>query len=124
MVEAAILTPLIFMILFGIVQYGLLFSAQIVLRNAAAVAARAAVLDGANDTATCNAAKSALVPPLNEATLCGSCPCNSTVTIAHNTPVTGATRVTLTYSYPLIFSYIVPGNIGTSLNLTASTTMR
>lgn len=118
--EAAIITPVGLLILFGIIQYGVLLSAHVTLRNASAVAARAAVLDGATTTGIRNAARDALLPPL----LTSGLP-DSNIAIA-NVTVNGAaaTKVTLTYNFPLMLSFVVPGSLNGEFVLNASTTMR
>lgn len=52
LVEFAITLPLVALLLFAIIQYGLIFGAHISLRNASAVAARYAILSNPTPTVT------------------------------------------------------------------------
>lgn len=120
LLETAIVAPLLILLLFGIIQYGQLLGAHIALRNAASVAARAAVLDSATPAGIRNAARDALVYPLQPADLPDG---NISIT---NPMVNGqaATQVTLTYAFPIMASFVVPGSSGGALTITASATMR
>lgn len=120
MLEMAIVAPLMLLILFGIIQYGQILSAHIALRNAASVAAREGTLSGATASSIANAAREALVDPLDAADLPDGQINIENPLINGNT----ATRVTLTYYLPLMISYVVPGASGGSMTLTASATMR
>src|SRR5690606_27616059 len=109
---------LMLLILFGIIQYGQILSAHIVLRNAASVAAREGTLSGATSSSIAAAARAALVDPLESGSLPDGQINIENVIINGNT----AKRVTLTYFFPLMISHVVPGNLGGSLTLTASAT--
>src|SRR5204863_1435401 len=71
LVEFALALPLLALLLFGIIQYGFIFSAYLTLRNASAVAARHAVLTNPAPTQTeiQNVAKGAIQPVLSPAHL-------------------------------------------------------
>ncbi len=117
--ETAIVLPLLVTMLFGIIQFGQLLGAHIALRTAAATAARAVVVNASvNQTSAWNYARSAMVYPLN--------PNSLTLAQVQVTPrtfgtVTGAT-VDLTYSFPLLISFVVPGSSGGSFTIRASAT--
>src|SRR4051812_23390535 len=67
MVEAAIAMMLLAVVLLGIIQYGLILSSYITLRNASAVGARVGVLraGGATDSEIRTAVRSAVTPMLD-----------------------------------------------------------
>lgn len=117
-VEAAIILPLLLTFLFGIIQYGLILSAEIVLQGASAVAAREYALlnRSAGDVRT--AAEGALLPVLD--------PVNLTQIDLTTPQLAGqpAKKVALTYELDLLVPFLVPGATNGILELTASTTMR
>jgi Flp pilus assembly protein TadG len=117
LVEAAVVFPLLFLILFGIIQYGFMFAAHVTLRSAAVTAARAAVLDGADSGAIEQSARDAAASMLDPSLL--------SVAISH--PTVGgraATRVSLSYDLRLLVPFVVPGNNNGHLTLHAASTMR
>lgn len=119
MTEAALVMPVMFLIIAGIIQYGYVFGALITLRNASAVAARAAVLsNNPSMTSVCDAAENSISPMLDPNQLtCATNP--TTLPVSSSTPVT----VTLTYPIPIIISY--PGlQSGPTWSLTVQTTMQ
>lgn len=120
MIEAAIVIPVFALILIGIIQYGMLFAAHITLRNAAAVAVRAARLDESTEAEVRQAARDAVAPLLDPAVL------TDADIVLTSTTINGrpAATVTLSYDYGLLFSAVVPGATGGALTLTASSTMR
>ncbi len=105
MLEFAIILPFVSLVLFGIVQYGLIFAAFISLRNAAATVARYAVLANGDKSAAAvtNVARDAIAGILSVD--------NADFTGAACTPMTlaGGTayRCAVTYNYKTIFP--VPG---------------
>jgi Flp pilus assembly protein TadG len=108
MVEMALIMPLFLLILFGIIQYCLLFSAYMTVRNAAAVAARYAALtqdpEPTQDQVAATA-RAAVQPALDPARL-------DQVTVDMNATVGsagGAKMVTLRYQYPVLISFVIPG---------------
>jgi Flp pilus assembly protein TadG len=121
LVEAAILLPFLVLMVFGIIEYGSIMSAYVTLRNASAVAARAAVLDAATATGIKQAAKDAISPMLDQSRLT-----DDRILIDTTKQVNGqnATEVKLSYDLPLVVPFIVPGHTGDHLTLTAATTMR
>lgn len=122
---ALVLLPL-FLVLFGIIQYGFIFAATMTVRNATVIAARYAMLGPTNSTNVAKVqavARQAVGPMLN--------PNNVTAVNVSLTNVTvgatnGATSVEIQYSLPLIIPWIVRGtNVSNDhLLLKATTIMR
>lgn len=122
LVEFAITLPLVALLLFAIIQYGLIFGSQISLRNASAVAARYAILSNPTPSATQveDVARNALGPLLSSSNL-------KALEVDLNASVggvTGAKKVNLTYDVPLIVAFAVPGSKGNKLTISAETIMR
>jgi len=118
LVEFALVLPILALLLFGIIQYGFIFSAMLTVRNASAVGARYAVVGSPSGSNVQAVATGAVAPMLNA----GSATASVTPTnLAGNT----ATSVTVTYNLPLIIPFVVPGKTaGGSLTLSATTVMR
>ena len=114
LVESAICIPVLLVILFGIIQYGLILSAVLTLRNAAAVGAREAALSAstcAEIDAAVNEAVATMLP--------------GTTTITKTAAaVPNAYKVSLAYSLPLMIPYVVPGSSGGTMTLNASAVMK
>jgi len=117
LMEAAVVLPVLVLLLCGMIQYGFLFAAHITLRNAASFGARAAVLEGATDDAVVQTARDAVAPFLDSGQLA--------VTIERPS-ITGspATRVQLSYPYAVFAPFAVPGSVDGNFALTASATLR
>ena len=121
LVESIIVLPVLMLLLFGTIQFGLILSAHITVRNASAVAARTASLDGSSDGASIRqAARDALEPMLDSTVVA-----DANITITDKT-VNGevATEVSINYPFSLFIPFVVPGQNGGVLNLVASSTMR
>ncbi len=106
MVELAILMPILTVILFGILQFGLLFAGYLTIQNAAVVCVRFAALSNQNASASDleALARDSIVPMLEPANLRPPViDMNSTIG-----GVGGAKRVELTYDMPLLFPFLVP----------------
>lgn len=119
LVEAAMVTPLLFSLFIATIQMGHMYGVMANLRTASAVAARVAILGTAQSTSeVCDAARVALLASLDRTLLtCQTAP--STL------PAYGAAPITVTLTYPV--SILAPGNgafQGPTLNLTAQTTMQ
>lgn len=124
LVEATVILPVVMFVLFGIIQWGLIFCAQLTVTNAAATAGRliAGQETGAStvsDPEVIDTARSAVAPFL--------VPANLGVQITP--PITqlgGANTysVRCTYNYPLLLKYVVPGQSGGFLQITSTTTAR
>ncbi len=114
LIEFALTLPLLAVVLFAIIQYGILFAAYITIRNAASVGARQAIIDTNNAAAF---AKAALGPMLN--------PSLAPTPVLAQTNVAGvpAWSMTVSYPVPLIIPWVVPGG-GSSKTLTATTIAR
>src|SRR5437879_5934290 len=113
-VEFAVLLPFFALLLFGIVQYGLLFAAYITIRNASAAGARQAIIstDISNIVAV---AKASVGPLLNSGSL--------TVTpTATNMNGRAGTIVIVSYPFKLIIPYVVPGRDANSNTRTITAT--
>jgi len=118
-VEAAVVTPLLIMLLVSIMQFGYVYGVLSNLRGASAVGARAAILgSGQTSQQVCSAARNALASIIDTTQLnCYTSP--STLPAAANAPVT----ITLSYPVPILASS--SGAIkGPTLTLTAHTTMQ
>ncbi len=114
-VEATLVIPLFLLLLLGIFQLGMILSAQITLKNASAVAVRAAVLSSATADDVKQAAATAIQPSLDPARL---------TTALTSTTVNGlpASQVTLTYQYQVVVNFL-PG-MGGNIALSATSIMR
>ncbi len=117
--EAAIVLPILCLLIAGLLQFGFLFGVLMNLRNAAAVGARAAVL-GTGQTAAqvCNTAISSVAGVLDTALIgCQTSPASL--------PVTSSTAITVTLTYPApVLATYAAFNGTPSWNLTAQTTMQ
>lgn len=114
--ETAIVFPVLFLVLAGIIQIAMIFSANVNVRNASAAGARAGVLEDATDAEVINIAKKALVSPLDGEQL--------QVTPV---PVTidgiNYLEVRVTYPLSIWFTKLIPG-LGTTMNINATTRMK
>lgn len=122
LVEFTLVLPLLAMLLFGIIQWGFIFSAYMTLRSAATVGARYATLSNPAPSVSQiqSATRGAVAPMLSSNNV-------SAVNVTQNLTVgsaTGATRVQIQYNMPLIIPFVVIGNSGSTLALSASATMR
>jgi Flp pilus assembly protein TadG len=119
MVEAALIFPVVVLLLFGIIQYGYILSAKICLRNASAVAARTAILDDRTDDEIVQSARDAVGIMLDSG--------SEFLSVALTTEIVDdvETRtVSLSYDLPLIVPFMVPGSSDGNLVITADATMR
>lgn len=114
LVEFALALPLLALILFAIIQYGFIISAQITLRHAAQVTSRTMSLAGASTNNVNTVAADALGPLLDSNQL------QSVQLVRTTVGSADAYRVTLTYDLPLVLKFVVPGATGNILQLTAS----
>jgi Flp pilus assembly protein TadG len=119
LVEFALASMLLVLLLFAIIQYGMLFAAYITVRNASSIGARAAVTSQNNLASTNDAvalARSALGPMLKP---------NLAQISLQTTNVAGAPAWSMTVNYPLplIVPFVVPGG-GTNRTLSATTIAR
>lgn len=118
LVEFAMTLPVLALLLFGIIQYGFIFSALLTVRNASAVGARYAVI-GTPSVDSIRAVAIGAVAPMLKTNIATASVTNTTVGGAT------ATSVTVNYNLPLIIPFVVPGKTaGSTLALTATTVMR
>lgn len=122
MVELALLMPLLAMILFAVIEFGIAFQRWQVVSSAAREGARAAVLAGCDAGAAQTAIESVVHAfvsasgiPAGEVAVtvdnpCGATGTNATVTVAHN------------FIFPVLSSF-VPG-LGDGLQLQGASVMR
>ena len=115
MVEFAIVLPVFLIILFGILQWGFIFSSRLILRNAVAVGARSVVLYQGNASAG-EAATLSAISPLD--------PANASVTCLKGLTAGSDSTCDLTYDYALFFPAVVPGSVNGILTIGASAVMR
>jgi Flp pilus assembly protein TadG len=125
-VEAAITIPLLLLLVYGIIEWGRIFSAQITLQHASAIAARSAVLSTTptgvdRETFLSSVAKDAAGATLHREEVMVDVTSVPVGLIAGNVP---ATKVTVTYTLPLVIPAVVPNSTNGKLLLTASTIMR
>jgi Flp pilus assembly protein TadG len=126
LVEFALVSLPLALLLCGICQYGFIYAANMTVRNATVVAARYATL-----------VTTATVPNSNQITVVALdalgpmiVPTNNNVRVNVDPNVTvggagGAVSVQIQYDLPLIIPWVVPGkSAGDSLTLTATTIMR
>lgn len=127
LVEAAFTTILLLLMITGIFHFSTVFSASLNIRNASAVGARAAILQGYTDY-TDNTQNSALVAEVQSALTPPLTPANLSVVWDEVTVTVGGTpivyqRVQTSYPLSLGFLHLVPG-LPNSMTLTAETRMR
>lgn len=117
MVEFALTLPLLAVLLFGIIQYGFLFSAYMTLRHGMHVAARTYSTGSVTNTPK-TVVCSAITPLLD----CGRL---STPVVAYTTNGSiNSVTVSGTYGVPLIIRFVVPGAVSNTKTITASATYR
>jgi Flp pilus assembly protein TadG len=122
---ALVLLPLA-LILFGICQYGLIYDANMTIRNATVAAARYAVLSVTNAPTIVQiqsfAKQVVTADPFLKTNYVAAVNVNTNVTVGG---VNGATSVQIQYNLPLIIPWVVPGmSAGSSVSLSATTIMR
>ena len=136
-IEFALVVPWLFVVVFGIVDFGLAMNSQIVINNAAREGARVASLGGSFD-ATITAAKNAEIgltgTAPTTAAVCKladttACPGGSSGWAAGNSnaaPSGSNVTVTVTYIYAWLtpFWQLIPGWKSTSMTITRTSTMR
>jgi TadE-like protein len=144
MIEFAFIFPVLALLVFGIIQFGMVLGADLSLRNGANVGARTAALYDTNAKVcsptladpsgknSCTARynnilatiQNAVAAPINGATLgVGNLTVDDQVQVP---PGSGnsATKITLKYNYPLLIPWVYPGAVGGVVQLDAEATMR
>ena len=119
LVEAAVVTPLLIMLVVSLMQFGYMYGVLSNLRGASAVGARAATLgSGQTSLQVCNAARNSMATIIDAALL--SCQTNPSVL-----PTTSNSPVTITLSYPVPLFASQGGFLkGPTITLSAQTTMQ
>lgn len=121
--EFALCLPLLATFLLGIIQFGLIFAAQMTLQNAAMIAARFSTLSDPLPTEAqiLEVARGALLPMLPPEHLQDSAIDLDEVVGG----VAGARKIALSYELPLYFAFVVPGaSDNNTYPLRASVVMR
>ena len=122
MLELALILPVIASLLFGIIQWGLIFSAYITVRNAAMVGTRECALWLGDNSTAGTKAKNALAPALSlDATSCPSGGLSPCATCACSK--TGDSICSMNYSLHIFFPFVVPGSSGARFKISAQSTM-
>ena len=105
LVEAAIIFPVLVLLFFGFIQYAVIFSNEIALRNALAVGTRTALNLGFKTETEGDIAESitgAISPVMY----------NENLSIQLTRPSSSLGKIRLTYTMPLFFPAVVPGRVG------------
>ena len=128
LVEFALVSSLLFLLLFGIIELGLLFGDQALVGASAREAVRSAAVGDPTTTAKSHAVSGGVGLPLSAANVVleksadGISWTGLGDTGANNNAASGSfVRATVTYSHPLVTSYIFSGSAKT---LTAKLVMR
>ena len=119
-VEFAVVAPIFFLMIFGMIEFGRAIMVQQVLTNAAREGARVAVLDSATPTAS--QVRSTVTNYLQSAGISGA-----TVTMDPSEPTTAGYGASVTVTAQVPFrnvSWLPPMFVSSSTNLRASTIMR
>jgi len=118
MVEFAVILPFLIFLLFGFIQWGLIFGAGLTLRNAAAATARNALVNDYVD-ADVNTVRTfafnAIQPLLSD---------NAALGCAYTGVTNGIKQVDLTYDFPLILRFVVPSATGNVFRVSARAIMQ
>ena len=116
LIEAAIIFPVFLLLLFGFIQYALIFSNEIALKNAVAVGARSVSILGKNPSLSAIADSVEKAVPTFELNNL-----NVTPSISIDSE-TGRRIVTINaeYQMPLFFPGVVPNNINGYKNIRAN----
>lgn len=121
MVEFAVVSPIFAMLIFGMIQYGIIINAQISLQDTAEMTARHVVVDGDSDINSITTyAQQAMPSNLPSSNLASPVGYNPAFVVGSVTAV----RITLQYNLPLLIPFVVPGSAGGVKQLTASAIMR
>ncbi|MBN1396196.1 MAG: pilus assembly protein [Pirellulales bacterium] len=122
-VEFALVAPVFFLLVFGMIEFGRMIMVQQVITNASREGARIAVLD--SQTPTASVVEQQVRDYLDNAAIPGD---NATIIINPSEPTTAAYGEPVTVTVQIPFSSVswlpTPMFIGADTNLTASTVMR
>jgi len=114
MVEFAVIVPVFAFLIFGVIQFGLILSAYITVRNASAIGARCAAISGP----ACVAQAQDAVGPMLKPNLASATVSNAVVGGEN------AFQVEVQYPLPLLIPFVVPGSAGSTLTLRGITIAR
>lgn len=116
LVEISLIMPILLLLLFGIIDFGRIFHAYLLVTNAVREGARIGVV-GAADTVICQTVKDSAVG-LDAASI------NPNVAPAEGSRVRGA-ELSVSVDYPVsVYTPIISSIIGASFTVHASSTMR
>ncbi len=124
-VEFAIIAPLLFLLLFGLIDFGLAINARIVASNAAREGARVASLGGTEAQIRAQVASASSTLDQSRVTVTVACktPSNANCTTYASGATSGGTAIiTVTYVYKWVT--FVGGSFGSDLIITRSSQMR
>ncbi len=122
-VEFALVAPLLFLLVFGIIDFGLAINARIVAANAAREGARVGSLGGSEAQIRAQVASAASTLPGNTVTVACKTPAGANCTSYATGATSGGTViVTVTYTYKWIT--FVGGGFGGDLTINRSSQMR
>jgi Flp pilus assembly protein TadG len=133
LVEAALVAPLMFTLILGVIQYGLIIAGHISLRAAAALTARYVVVDMGKvawtDGYLCGSSLNTMYPSIRTTAESAIAPILDTTRLSVcvngvNVGGLSAPQVELTYNMPLLFPYIVPQAVAGQLLIHGTTIMR
>lgn len=120
-VEFAVIAPLFFLLVFGMIEFGRAVMVQQIITNASREGARLAVLDGSTGTQV----KTAVVAYLQRGSITATA---DKVTVTPTEPATAAYGDPVTVSVSIPFNQVswlpTPWFIGSGTHLSASTVMR
>ena len=124
LVEAAIVIPVLALILMGIIQWGYIFGAHLTLKNASVAAARYSILTlpSPSKSDVENMAKSSVAPMLLPGLTDADFNPSAAVSCGGSCTVNGK-QVTLKYDLDLFFPFVVPGSSNGKLELNVSSIM-
>jgi len=126
LVEFALTIPLLVLLLFAIIQYGLIFSTYISLRNGSAAGARYATLSNPRPTESeIRDFTSGVLGPMVQTNRITAVNVNTNVIISTSGgTIGGGASVEVRYNMPLIVPFVVPGRTNNVLPLRVTSVMR
>jgi Flp pilus assembly protein TadG len=121
LIESAIVTPILALLMFGVAQYGIMLAGYLSMINATSVAARAVSLDGAATGQVENVVRAALDPLIDPNNP------NVSVVVSDKQNLGGfgdATRITIDYDMELFFPLVVPKAVNGKFKLSTTVITR
>jgi Flp pilus assembly protein TadG len=126
LVEAALVAPLVFMLLMGIIQYGLIIASYVTVRTSSAGTARFVTLHPGitcSDSRVTAYGKQSVGPLLDSGLVSVSCTSTS-VTDPNTNLAVAAVQVEISYPLNLFFAWVVPQAVNGTLTLRGITVMQ